>query len=172
MNKSVLLIIPPDRFNEDELFHPKEVLENAGVKVTVASTKVGEVKGDNEGKVNIEVIFSSVSPNEYDIVGVIGGSGTIDYLWGNQELMNFLKAAYDQKVLVTGICAGSVAVVKTGLLSGRKATCYPVDVMINELKENDVEYVVQNVVAHKDIITSNGPDGAKDFGESLVSALS
>ncbi|WP_332696202.1 DJ-1/PfpI family protein [Halalkalibacter lacteus] len=171
MNKKALLIIPPDRFNEDELFHPKEALENAGVNVTVASTTVGEVTGDNEGKVNAEVIFSSVSPNEYDIVSVIGGSGTIDHLWGNQELISFLKTAYDEKVLVTGICAGSVAVAKTGLLSGRNATCYPVDLMINELKANDVEYVVQNVVAHEDIITSNGPDGAKDFGESLVNAL-
>ncbi|UFJ41747.1 DJ-1/PfpI family protein [Brevibacillus humidisoli] len=171
MTKKALFIIPPDRFNEDELFQPKAALENAGVAVTIASTAVGEVTGDNNGKTNVETIFSTESPDVYDVVGVIGGSGTIDHLWGNQELLDFLKQAHTQNVLVSGICAGSVVVAKTGLLSGRKATCYPVDVMINELKANDVEYVVENVVAHKDIITSNGPDGAKDFGESLVQAL-
>ena len=33
--------------------------------------------------------------------------------------------------------------------------------MITELQENKAEYVVQNVVTHEDIITSNGPDGGK-----------
>lgn len=172
MNKKALFIIPPERFNEDELFHPIEVLENAGIDITVASTKTGEITGDNQGKAQAEVVFSEVSSGDYDAIAVIGGSGTIDHLWGNQELQNYLKEAYEQKVLVTGICAGSVTVVETGLLSGRKATCYPVDVMINELKAHNVEYVVQHVVAHDDIITSDGPDGAKEFGKSLVSALS
>jgi protease I len=172
MNKKALLIIPPDRFNEDELFQPKEALENAGIEVTIASTKVGEITGDYEGKTNAEVIFSETPTNNYDVIAVIGGSGTIDYLWENEALIDYLKQAHEQKILITGICAGSVVVVKTGLLSGRKATCYPVDVMINALKDNNVEYVVQHVVAHDDIITSDGPDGAKAFGQSLVEALS
>ncbi|NGM82084.1 DJ-1/PfpI family protein [Paenibacillus sp. 7124] len=171
MSKKALLIIPPDRFNEDELFHPKAELENAGIAVTVASTKTGEITGDNQGKVNAEVVYSDVSANDYDVVAVIGGSGTIDYLWGDDNLIQYLKQAYEQKILVAGICAGSVAVAKTGLLAGRQATCYPVDAMIDELKANSADYVVQNVVAHDDIITSNGPDGARDFGKSLVAAL-
>lgn len=64
-----------------------------------------------------------------------------------------------------------MVVAKTGLLSGRKGTCYPVDVMINELAANDVEYVAEHVVTHDDIVTSDGPDGAKAFGKSLVRAL-
>jgi protease I len=172
MSKKALLIIPPDRFNEDELNYPKEALEEAGINVTIASTKTGEITGDYAGKANAEVIFSDVSSSDYDVVAVIGGTGTIDYLWGNEELINYLKQAYDQKVLVTGICAGSVVVAKTGLLSGRKGTCYPVDVMINELKANNVEYVDTHVVEYDDIITSDGPMGAKDFGQSLVKALS
>lgn len=172
MSKKALFIIPPERFNEDELFQPQQALENAGVEVTIASTKTGEITGDYQGVTNAEVIFSNVSASDYDLVAVIGGSGTNDYLWGNQELLDYLKQAYEQKILVTGICAGAVTVVKTGLLSGREATCYPVDVQINELKANDVEYIVQHVVAHDDIITGDGPDGAKEFGESLVKALS
>ncbi|MDT3425381.1 protease I [Paenibacillus forsythiae] len=171
MSKKALLIIPPDRFNEDELFHPKAELENAGIGVTVASTKTGEITGDNQGKVSAEVVYSDVSATDYDVVAVIGGSGTIDYLWGDDNLIQYLKQAYEHKILVAGICAGSVAVAKTGLLAGRQATCYPVDAMIDELKANSADYVVQNVVAHDDIITSNGPDGARDFGKSLVAAL-
>jgi len=172
MTKKALFIIPPERFNEDELFHPKDVLENAGVEVTIASTKTGEITGDYQGKVTAEVIFSDVSFTDYDALAVIGGSGTNDHLWGNQELLSYLKQAHEQNVLVTGICAGSVTVVKTGLLTDRTATCYPLDVQKNELKAHNVEYVEQHVVAHDDIITADGPDGAKEFGKRLVEALS
>lgn len=44
--------------------------------------------------------------------------------------------------------------------------------MITELKANQVEYIEQHVVKHNDIITSYGPDGAQEFGQSLVKALS
>lgn len=126
---------------------------------------------ETERKALAEVTFSEVSASDYDAIAVIGGSGTNDHLWGNQELQSFLKQAHEQKVLVTGICAGSVTVAKTGLLSGRKAACYPVDVQIDELKANSAEYVKRHVVAHGDIITGDGPDGAKEFGESLAAAL-
>ncbi|TKA00087.1 DJ-1 family protein [Bacillus thuringiensis] len=172
MNKKALLIVPPERFNEDELFQPKEALENVGVEVTIASTKTGEIIGDNQGKTTSEVIFSKTTATEYDVLAVIGGSGTNDYLWENQELLSYLKQAHEQNVLVTGICAGSVSVVKTGLLNGRKATCYPVDVQKEQLQSHNVEYMTQHVVAYDDIITGDGPDGAKEFGQSLVKALS
>ncbi|MCY8235346.1 DJ-1/PfpI family protein [Priestia endophytica] len=172
MGKKALLIIPPERFNEDELFKPKEALENAGVEVTIASTKTGEITGDYQGKTNAEVIFSEVSSSDYDAIAVIGGSGTNDHLWENKELLSYLKQAHKQNVLVTGICAGAVTVAKTSLLTGRKATCYPVDVQKNELKSNNVEYVEKHVVAHDDIITGDGPDGAEEFGNNLVEALS
>ncbi|WP_202080889.1 DJ-1/PfpI family protein [Caldalkalibacillus salinus] len=171
MSKKALFIIPPERFNEVELFHPKLALEEAGVEVTIASTKTGEVTGDYQGKINVDVAFSDISATDFDVVAVIGGSGTIDHLWENNELNQFLKQTHNQKVLLTGICAGSVSVAKTGLLTERQATCFPVDVMINQLKENDVNYVVEEVVVHSDIITSNGPDGAKAFGNALVEAL-
>lgn len=171
MTKKALFIIPPERFNEEELFQPKEVLEAAGIQVTIASTVIGEIAGDYEGKAHSSITFSEVSARNYEVVAVIGGSGTIDHLWGNQLLINFLKEAYNQKVLVTGICAGSVVVSQTGLLSGRKATCYPVDVMIHALKDNNVEYISGHVIAHDDVITSDGPEGAMQFGESIVTTL-
>lgn len=171
MSKKALLIIPPERFNEDELFQPKKALENAGIEVTIASTKTGEITGDNQGKANAEVIFSEVAATDYDVLTVVGGSGTNDHLWGNQELRNYLKKAHEKNVLVTGICAGAVTLAKTGLLTGRQATCYPVDVQKNELKALNVKYVEKHVVAHHDVITGDGPDGAKEFGKSLVEAL-
>lgn len=171
MTKKALFIIPPERFNEDELFQPKAALEQAGVNVTIASTTTGEITGDYQGKAIAEVIFSDVPAADYDVVAVIGGSGTNDYLWDNKELQQYLKQAHQERVLVSGICAGAVTVARTGLLADREATCYPLDIQIDQLKANHVTYIAQHVVAHNDIITSDGPDGAAEFGASLVKAL-
>lgn len=171
MSKKAILIIPPERFNEDELFKPKEALEKAGVSVTVASTKTGEIVGDYQGKATAEVVFTDTKPSDYDVVSVIGGSGTNDHLWGNTQLQDYLKKTHEEKVLLTGICAGAVTVAKTGLLSGRTGACYPIDVQKDQLKVNNVNYVEDHVAAHDDIITADGPDGAQAFGEALVQAL-
>lgn len=169
MKKKILFIIPPERFNEDELNQPKNILIDGGLDVIVSSTITGEITGDYNGKAISTVVFSSVDINEYHAIAIIGGSGTIDYLWNNETLIKYLKDAHKNNIIITGICAGSVVVAETGLLSGRIGTCYPVDIMKNKLKENDVIYLDKNVVKHDDIITSNGPIGAKDFGNALLS---
>lgn len=168
MKKKALFIIPPERFNEEELNQPKDILTAGGIDVIVASTITGEIIGDYNGKTVSTVVFSSVDIKEYDVVAIIGGSGTIDHLWSNETLINYLKDAHRKNVITTGICAGAVVIAETGLLTGRTGTCYPVDIMKNKIKENGVTYLEQNVVKYDDIITSNGPIGAKDFGNALL----
>lgn len=168
MKKKALFIIPPDRFNEDELNQPKDILTAGGIDVVISSTVTGEITGDYNGKAMSTEVFSSVDITKYDIVSIIGGSGTIDYLWNNETLINYLKDAHKKNIIITGICAGSVVVAETGLLAGRTGTCYPVDIMKDKIKENGVTYLEENVVKYDDVITSNGPMGAKDFGNALL----
>lgn len=168
MKKKVLFIIPPERFNEEELIKPKDILVNKGIDVIISSTITGEIIGDYNGKVISSAIFSDLNVNDFDIISVIGGSGTIDYLWENSSLIDYLKDAYNKDIIISGICAGAVTIAETGLLTNRTATCYPVDIMINKLIKHNVNYLEKNVVVHSDIITSNGPDGAEDFGLALL----
>ena len=168
MKKKVLFTIPPERFNEEELIKPKDILVNKGIDVIISSTITGEIVGDYNGKVISSAIFSDLNVNDFDIISVIGGSGTIDYLWENSSLIDYLKDAYNKDIIISGICAGAVTIAETGLLTNRTATCYPVDIMINKLIKHNVNYLEKNVVVHSDIITSNGPDGAEDFGSALL----
>ncbi|MET3209016.1 UNVERIFIED_CONTAM: putative intracellular protease/amidase [Paenibacillus sp. PvR008] len=96
MSKKALFIIPPERFNEDELFKPKEALEQAGVTVTLASTQTGEITGDYNGKATANLVITDAVPADYDVVAVIGGSGTNDHLWNNADLQALLKQAHEQ----------------------------------------------------------------------------
>lgn len=168
MNRKALFIIPPERFNEDELNKPKDILTEGGIEVTVSSTTTGEITGDYSGKAISTEVYTSVDANNYDVVVVVGGSGTREYLWNDKTIIDYLKDAHKKNVIIAGICAGAVVIAKTGLLSNRTGTCYPIDFMINQLKENNVNYLEQDVVKHGDIITSNGPMGATAFGNTLL----
>ncbi|MNW35393.1 putative cysteine protease YraA [compost metagenome] len=171
MSKKALFIVPPERFNEVEFFWPKEVLEKAGVEVTIASTSTGEIIGDYQGRVTATTVFSETPSSDYGVVAVMGGSGTNDFLCNNPELHSYIKQAHTEKCVVAGICAGAVAIAETGLLTGRKATCYPVDWQKEQLKAYNAEYLEQHIVVLDDIITADGPEGAESFGIALLNVL-
>lgn len=171
MKKKVLLIIPPTKFNEDELFKPQAVLEAADIEVTVASTTVATIDGDYGGSAEAAVCYETVAVNAFDCVAIIGGTGTIEHLWDDEHLLKFVRDAYVSQKLVAGICAGAVVIAQTGLLAGRKGTCYPVDIMIHQLMAHEVVYQEAPVVPYKDIITADGPDGAEAFGKAIAAAL-
>jgi protease I len=169
--KKILFVIAPEKFYDDELMVPMRIVEAAGIKCAIASTKTGEIIGVKGGKVEATLDISKLDISSYDAIAVIGGEGAITHLWPNKELNDLVQSAYQKGKLVTGICAGSVVLARAGVLKGIDATCYPIDLMINELKAAEANYVEAKVVAVKNIITANGPDGAEEYGKALVDSL-
>lgn len=170
-SKKILFIIAPEKFYDDELLVPMKAVENAGIKCSIASTKTGEIVGVNGAKVEATLEISKLDISSYDAIGVIGGEGTITHLWPNKELIDLVQSAYQRGKLITGICAGTVVLARANILKGIDATCYPIDLMINELKAAEANYVEAKVVVVKNVITANGPDGAEEYGKALVAAI-
>jgi len=88
--------------------------------------------------------------------------------------LDFQKLARDfnqENKLVSAICIAPVLLAKSKLLENKRATVWssPLDKSaIKILKENGSIYVDQPVVVDGKIITANGPEAAKDFGEAIV----
>lgn len=171
MKKRVLFVIPPEKFRDEELFEPTRVLEEAGVEVVVASTRRGLVTGDLGGQTRVDTLLADVDPSTFGFVGVIGGSGTATHLWADADARAFVQRAAERTPRIGAICAGSVLLAKTGLLAGKRATTYPIDAFISGLREGGAIYEAEPVVASGNVITANGPDGAKAFGAAILAAL-
>jgi protease I len=168
----VLFILPPEGFRDEELLEPQRLLEAAGVAVELASTKSGVVRGDVGGEVRVDRTLDVVDPAAYDFIAVVGGSGTPKHLWDAPALHDLVRRAADRtRAGVGGICAGSVVLARAGLLAGRPATTYPVDAFIAALRAGVAEYRAEPVVASGRIITSDGPRGARAFGEAIAAAV-
>jgi protease I len=166
--KKAVFIIADNYFQDDEFAEPLAVLKGEGVSVTVASTTLGEVTGMKGMKITPDMLLKDVNAADFDVVVFIGGSGAVQYI--NDPVAH--KLAQDTvaaKKPLGAICLAPRILTSAGVLSGKKATVYPTEG--DKLKEAGVNYTANPVEIDGDIITADGPDSAKGFGEALAAAL-
>ena len=77
--KSVLMVIAPENFRDEELFETKEVLDAAGLQTTIASVQKGVCNGKLGGKANAAIALSDAKASDYAAVVFVGGMGSEVY---------------------------------------------------------------------------------------------
>ena len=165
INKSLLIILPAENFNETEYLTVKHILEISGFKLFIASDAHSLCTGKNGLKVRADVSFFNMNENNFGGIIFIGGSGVKNY-WGNQNLYKIAKRFCEKKKLISAICSAPVILAKAGLLEGKDATCYPED--RNELEKCGINYKDQSVVIQKNIITARDSSSSNDFANAIV----
>lgn len=172
LKKKVLMIIAPKNFRDEELMEPKNVLEKANIEVKVVSTNKGTAKGMLGATVEVETTVDEVNPMDYDAVVVIGGSGSQTYLWDNQRVRRIVQEANNLGKIVSAICISPVVLARAGLLDGKKATVFPTNETINELKKVRAKVSGAPVEVDGRIITGRGPEAAREFGKKILESIS
>jgi protease I len=164
----VLLIIAPQNFRDEELFETQEELNKGGVKTIIASTSTKEATGKLGGKATPDLSFADVKVDDYDAVGVIGGSGAPS-LANYPVFFELLKEFKNKGKLITAICISPILLAQAGLLQGKKATVWNGDGKQSAVLEKyGAIFVDQKVVLDGDTITANGPQAARQFGQTIV----
>lgn len=166
--KKVLIIIAPSNFRDEELFLPKEVLESAGVKVTIASKTTGTIIGKLGGRAEAELALKDADASDYDAVVFVGGPGASAY-FNDRTALELAKDASRNGKLIAAICIAPSILANAGLLSGKRATAFPSEE--GNLKAKGATYTNEPVTTDRKIITANGPAAAREFGEAIVDAI-
>ena len=167
----VILAVAPERFRDEELAEPAAVLQNAGITYDIASTRAGPCTGMLGAKVYAGVAFDDIDPKNYDGLVIIGGSGSQDFLWGNNALVRLAIWFSETNRVVSAICLAPVVLARAGILKGKNATVYESQQSVFEMKKGRAILQQQPVVKDGRIITANGPDAAKDFAAAVVTEL-
>lgn len=167
-SRRVLMVIASDQFRDEEYQKPRSILEEAGVQVTVASSKLKEATGMLGLKVKPDILLQDAKMEAFDAVVFVGGMGATEY-WENPQAHALAKSACGSGKVTGAICLAPMTLANAGLLKGKRATIWKD--AAGDFKTKGVVYTGKPVEQDGKLITGSGPDAAEAFGRALVQAL-
>jgi len=164
-----VLVILADGFEEIEAVTPVDILRRAGLKVIVAGLGKRSVKGAHGITVDADMDLNDLDSLP-DAVVFPGGMPGAENLAASNDVKELISAMDAKGGLIAAICASPALVLApSGVLAGKKATCYP------GMEKNfsvDITAVKDPVVQDGRIITSQGVGTAIPFALKVVENLS
>ena len=163
-------ILATDGFEQDELFLPKEALEDAGAHVEVISLKKGEIKAwskDNWGKnLKVDAIVSEVDPKNFDALMIPGGVMSPDKLRTDADAVNFVKSFGENGKPIAAICHGPSMLIEAAIVEGRSLTSYPS--IRTDLLNAGAAWTDEDVVVDRGLVTSRRPADIPAFNAKMI----
>ncbi|MFH0832218.1 MAG: DJ-1/PfpI family protein [Candidatus Aenigmatarchaeota archaeon] len=164
--KSILMVVAPKDFRDEELLDTKLVFERSGARVDVAST-ANEAIGMFGHSVKTKLI-DDIVVDAYDALVLVGGPGAEVY-FNNQKILSLAKRFYEKNKITAAICIAPMILANAEILKSKKATVWPS--LGEKLGAKGAKYTATPVEKDGNIITANGPKAANDFAEIIVESL-
>jgi len=165
----VTVFVAFTNYHEGELAGITDALDEAGYRAVITSTQTGTAKGMGGGRVEIDIAIDEIEDVGLGIV-IAGGTGVVD-IWNDEVLLELVRGANEQGLLVAGICAGPGVLGNAGVLVGKSASWYNGPNTNAAMSEAGCENSGQAVTIDGNAVTGNGPSAAKEFGAAVVEVL-
>jgi protease I len=138
-------ILVTDGFEQVELTEPQKALEQAGAVTHI------------------------VSPEDYDALLLPGGVMNPDKLRRNEHALQFVRAFFNSDKPVAAICHGPWTLIDAGVVKGRRLTSY--ESIQTDLKNAGAEWVNEEAVVDRGLVTSRKPDDIPVFNRKMIEAF-
>ncbi len=166
--KPVILVVPPENFQDQELQQTQQALSNAGVNSKIASTRLGPIHGILGQTAYATVLLDQVKVDEIQGLIVIGGPGALQ-LVENQEVQSLARETMGRGKVIGAISTGVRVLAEGGVLKQVRVTGHPSDQQ--RLTEAGAIFTNQEVTQDRLVITASGPSAAGLFGRTLATTL-
>ena len=171
--KTIALVVA-EGFEQVELTEPKRALEQAGARTHIISPAHGQVRAwkftDWGDRFPVDVPLAQADPNAYDALLLPGGVMNPDVLRRNQDALRLVQAFFAAKKPVAAICHGPWTLIDADVVKGRTLTSY--HSLQNDLKNAGAQWVDQEVVVDKGLVTSRTPDDIPAFNQQVIAEFS
>lgn len=165
MNKVVILLA--NGFEEIEALAPLDVLRRLNYDVELVSMNESlEVISSHGVKFMADTLFNDKLYKSETLI-IPGGLPGATNLRSDERVIEIVKKFNEENKLLAAICAGPIVLGKAGVLNDKDATCYPGF----EESLNCQNYLLDNVVVSKNVITSRGPATAFEFAFAIAKYL-
>lgn len=172
--KGKVAILVANGFEQIELEVPRKALTAAGFTAEIVSPESGStVRGfhhfDKGDEFPIDVPLTKAQPDDYIALLLPGGVINPDQLRQKEEVLAFVRHFFDTGKPVAAICHGPWTLVDAGVLGGRRLTSWAS--IKNDLRNAGAEWVDEEVVVDRGLITSRSPKDLPAFCKKIVEAF-
>jgi protease I len=168
-----VLIVATDGFEEWELFGPRQILQQRGADVVLASLKRDPIQAtihDDPGKtIRPDLVIDEANADDFDAMVLPGGVRNPDQLRLHGNVIALIRAFAEQGKPVGAICHGPWLLVEADLLRGRTATSWPS--IRTDLRNAGANVVDEAAVTDGNIVTSRKPDDVEAFTNALIDLI-
>jgi protease I len=173
IDKAKILIMATNRFEESELFGPREILLGKGAEVTLASLDRDEIMAtvhDEPGKrITPDLTIEEAREDDYDALLLPGGVGNPDRLRNDQAAVALIRAFDRAGKPIGAICHAPWLLAEADLLRGKRATSWPS--IRTDIRNAGAEVVDEAAVTDGHLVTSRKPDDVPAFTAALIAAI-
>ena len=163
-------IVVTNGFEQIELTDPRDALEDAGASTDIVSIEDDQVKGWKHTEWGdtfaVDVSIDDADPDRYDALLLPGGVMNPDKLRRDERIQRFVRAFFEEGKPVAAICHGPWTLIDAGVVKGRRVTSYHSIQM--DLKNAGAEWVDEEVVVDRGLVTSRKPDDLPAFDAKMI----
>ena len=173
IDKAKILIMATNRFEESELFGPREILLGKGAEVTLASLDRDEIMAtvhDEPGKrITPDLTIEEAREDDYDALLLPGGVGNPDRLRNDQAAVALIRAFDRAGKPIGAICHAPWLLAEADLLRGKRATSWPS--IRTDIRNAGAEVIDEAAVTDGHLVTCRKPDDVPAFTAALIAAI-
>lgn len=168
-----VLIMATNRFEESELFGPRDILMAEGAAIQLASIDLGEIYAtviDEPGRRIVpDMVLGDVKVDDFDALVLPGGVGNPDRLRMEAKAVAIIQAFDKAAKPIAAICHGPWLLVEADIVRGRRVACWPS--IATDLRNAGAMVVDEAAVTDGHIITSRKPEDVPAFSAAIVASL-
>lgn len=163
-----VIILLADGFEEAEALVPADLLLRAGADVLLTSADAqATVTGSHGFRVAADRPLSGVDVRQAACLFLPGGKAGTERLGANPLVLEAIRTAAENGILIAAICAAPSILGRNGYLDGRKYVCYP---GFESFVPNGIRSP-EKIEQDGNFLTGEGMGVAQEFGLRMVRLL-
>jgi len=168
-NSRRAVVLVEDNYECLELWYPYWRLRELGLEVDLVGPESGKSYRSKEGyPAQSDTPVGTALERRYDVLVAPGGMAP-DKLRRYPEILKLVKKVHDEGGIVASICHGPWVLISAKVLKGRKVTC--VSAIKDDVMNAGAEYLDQEVVVDRNLVTSRTPKDLAAFSTAIVKLL-
>lgn len=155
-------------YEDQELWYPVRRLQEAGAEVVLVGPKAGETYKSKYGyPAKADRAAEDVSADDFDGVIIPGGYAP-DHMRRHKAMVNLVREAVEGDKIVAAICHAGWMLASADVLKGRRVTSF--FAIRDDMTNAGADWVDEEVVRDKNLITSRTPDDLPAFMRTVLEA--